>query len=235
MPSKALSDSDSKSNEPVRSFGRRRGKKLRPGRERLLEELLPKITFDTESDFLSQFAEGTKDIWLEIGFGGGEHLCRQAVLHPDTGFIGCEPFINGVARVVSVVNDEGLENIRLWPDDARFIFPAIPDAALARVFILFPDPWPKKRHVKRRLITPDTLDELARMMRPGARLVVASDHMEYVRWALSQLCAHPAFEWLAESAPDWQNPPTGWGGTRYEEKALKRGEKAAYLVFRRRA
>ena len=233
MPSSAPSDNNDKSNDPVRSFGRRRGKKLRPGRERLVDELLPKITFDAEREVAAQFDAPPTDIWLEIGFGGGEHLAAQALAHPDIGFIGAEPFINGVAKLVSTINDEGIKNIRIHPDDARFIFPAIADGSLGRVFILFPDPWPKARHIKRRLITAKTLDALARMMRSGAQLVVASDHVEYVRWALLQISQHPDFSWMAESAADWRNPPPGWVRTRYEEKALAKGIKATYLVFQR--
>ncbi|MCK4939446.1 MAG: tRNA (guanosine(46)-N7)-methyltransferase TrmB [Rhodospirillaceae bacterium] len=233
MPSSAPSDNNDKSNDPVRSFGRRRGKKLRPGRERLVDELLPKITFDAEREVAAQFDAPPTDIWLEIGFGGGEHLAAQALAHPEIGFIGAEPFINGVAKLVSTINDEGIKNIRIHPDDARFIFPAIADGSLGRVFILFPDPWPKARHIKRRLITAKTLDALARMMRSGAQLVVASDHVEYVRWALLQISQHPDFSWMAESAADWRNPPPGWVRTRYEEKALAKGIKATYLVFQR--
>ena len=233
MPSSAPSDNNDKSNDPVRSFGRRRGKKLRPGRERLVDELLPKITFDAEREVAAQFDAPPTDIWLEIGFGGGEHLAAQALAHPDIGFIGAEPFINGVAKLVSTINDEGIKNIRIHPDDARFIFPSLPDGSLGRVFILFPDPWPKARHIKRRLITAKTLDALARMMRSGAQLVVASDHVEYVRWALLQISQHPDFSWMAESAADWRNPPPGWVRTRYEEKALAKGIKATYLVFQR--
>ena len=237
MPSSAPSNnadkSNDKSNGPVRSFGRRRGKKLRPGRERLVDELLPKITFDTELGLAEQFGPDTKDIWMEIGFGGGEHLAAQALTHPHIGFIGAEPFINGVAKLVSTINDEGIKNIRIHPDDVRFIFPSIPDDSLGRVFILFPDPWPKARHIKRRLITPETLSALARMMRSGAQLVVASDHAEYIGWALLQINQHPDFSWMAENAADWRTPPPGWITTRYEEKALIKGIKSTYLVFQR--
>ncbi len=233
MPSSDPSNKNDKSNDPVRSFGRRRGKKLRPGRERLVDELLPAITFDVERSLAEQFDEPRSDIWLEIGFGGGEHLARQAAAHPDIGFIGAEPFINGVAKLVSTINDEGIKNIRIHPDDVRFIFPSLPDGSLGRVFILFPDPWPKARHIKRRLITAETLDALARMMHPGAQLVVASDHAEYVSWALLQISNHPDFSWMAENAADWRTPPVDWVTTRYEEKALIKGIKATYLVFQR--
>lgn len=233
MPSNGTSKPDKNNNGLVRSFGRRRGKKLRPGRERLVDELLPKITFDIKRKLTDQFASAINNIWLEIGFGGGEHLLAQAIKNPSVGFIGAEPFINGVAKLVSDINDAGIGNVRIWPDDARFIFPAIDDGALARVFILFPDPWPKKRHAKRRLITGETLNMLARMMKPGAELIVASDHREYIRWALGQITAHGDFTWMAESINDWATPPPDWVTTRYEEKALAKGIKATYLIFKR--
>jgi len=235
MPSSAHSDSDKQQSEHVRSFGRRRGKKLRPGRERLVDELLPKIKFDLSRPPSQQFTGAVNDIWLEIGFGGGEHIAAQALAHPQIGFIGAEPFINGVAKLVHTISDENISNIRIWPDDVREIFPTITDNTLGRIFILFPDPWPKKRHAKRRLLTHETLDEIYRMMKPGAELMVASDHTDYVRYALFQISTHPGFEWLAKSAADWRDPPKGWTRTRYEEKALAKGIKASYLVFRRKS
>ncbi len=230
-------------DDPIRSFGRRRGKKLRPGQERLLAEFLPTITFDPSADFNSQFGNGhgngqgeaKKEIWMEIGFGGGEHLAAQADLNPDIGFIGCEPFINGVVKLASQLKAKGLKNVRVWADDVRMIFDGVPDQALSRVFILFPDPWPKKRHSKRRLLTAQTLDQLARMMKPGAELRIASDHADYVRWALGQVLAHPAFAWTAESVRDWKHPPADWVETRYQQKARARGIGATFLIFRRRA
>ena len=233
MPSSAHSDLDKQQSEHVRSFGRRRGKKLRPGRERLVDELLPEIKFDASRPTSQQFVGQVNDVWLEIGFGGGEHIAAQALAHPQIGFIGAEPFINGVAKLVKTISDESISNIRIWPDDVREIFPTITDSTLGRVFILFPDPWPKKRHAKRRLLTHETLDEIYRMMKPGGELVVASDHTDYVRYALFQISTHPGFEWLAKSATDWRDPPKGWIQTRYEQKALSKGIKATYLVFRR--
>lgn len=237
MPSSAHSDLDKHKSEHVRSFGRRRGKKLRPGREHLVDELLPKIKFDItrapSEQFTNTFPDKINDIWLEIGFGGGEHLAAQALAHPEVGFIGAEPFINGVAKLVTTINAENISNIRIWPDDVRMIFPEIPDNTLGKIFILFPDPWPKKRHAKRRLLSNETLDEIHRIMKPGAELVVASDHVDYVRFALFQISSHSGFEWLAQSAQDWRNQPQGWTQTRYEEKALAKGIKATYLVFSR--
>ena len=235
MPSSAHSDLDKQISEHVRSFGRRRGKKLRAGRERLVDELLPKIKFDNARPLAQQFSEKINDIWMEIGFGGGEHLAAQALAHPDIGFIGAEPFINGVAKLVTTINDENISNVRIWPDDVREIFPNISNGVLGKIFILFPDPWPKKRHAKRRLLTHETLDEIYRIMKPGAQMVVASDHSDYVRFALFQISTHPGFEWQGESAADWRTPPAGWTQTRYEEKALAKGIKASYLVFERTA
>lgn len=218
----------------LRSYGRRRGKKLRPGRERLMGELLPAISVNLERPLAGQFAVPKRAYWLEIGFGGGEHLAAQAAAHPDVGMIGCEPFQDGVAKLLSQVDEAELENVRVHADDARQIFHLIPDGALERVFVLFPDPWPKTRHHKRRLIQAPLLDAFARMLADGGELRIASDHMDYVRWALTHVMRHRDFEWLAEGPSDWRAPPADWIRTRYEQKALARGETCVYLRFRRR-
>lgn len=216
----------------LRSYGRRRGKKLRPGRERLMAELLPAIELDPERPVLDQFDPPRRAYWMEIGFGGGEHLVEQAAAHPDVGLIGCEPYLDGVAKALSAIQDRGLDNVRLYPDDARHLFAQIPDGGLERVFVLFPDPWPKTRHHKRRLIQTPFLDEIARILAPGGELRVASDHMDYIRWTLAHLTPHPAFEWTAEHPRDWRTPPADWIETRYEQKALA-GTTMVYLSFRR--
>ncbi|MBF0248207.1 MAG: tRNA (guanosine(46)-N7)-methyltransferase TrmB [Alphaproteobacteria bacterium] len=217
----------------LRSYGRRRGKKLRPGRERLMAELLPTIAVEPGKAPADQFARRYPAYWLEIGFGGGEHLAAQAKAHPDVGMVGCEPFLDGVAKLVTAVDEAGLDNVRIHADDARQIFSDIPDGALERVFILFPDPWPKTRHHKRRLIQAPLLDACARMLADGGELRVASDHMDYVRWTLEHVIPHPDFEWLADRPTDWRTPPADWIPTRYEQKKLA-GDKIAYLCFRRR-
>lgn len=172
-------------------------------------------------------------VWLEIGFGGGEHLAAQAQRHPDIGFIGCEPFINGVAKLLAAVRDDDLKNVRICDDDARPLLDAMDENSIERAFILFSDPWPKKRHNKRRFINPENLDRLARVLKDGAELCFASDHMDFVAWSLERLRAHPSFVWTALTAADWRLPPEDWIATRYEEKARARGEKPAYLLFTR--
>ena len=176
---------------------------------------------------------GVTDVWLEVGFGAGEHLAWQSQAHPDVGIIGAEPYVAGMAKLLARVADKDLRNIRLYTEDVRDVIAAAPDAAFARVFILFPDPWPKTRHHKRRFIQMGTLDELARVMKRGAELRFATDDAGYLGWALERLCAHPAFRWMAESAADGRARPPDWPETRYEAKALKAGRKCSYLRFMR--
>ena len=172
--------------------------------------------------------------WLEIGFGGGEHLAAQAKAHPAVGFIGCEPFVNGVARLLANIEQENLSNIRLFSDDARPLMDCIEDSKISRAFVLFPDPWPKKRHAGRRFINPENLDNLSRILCDGAEVRVASDEMGYIRWTLKHFRGHPDFEWMAERAKDWRERPKDWPPTRYESKALASGRPCIYLQFRRR-
>jgi len=174
-------------------------------------------------------------LWLEIGFGGGEHLAAQARAHPDIGFIGAEPFINGVAKLLSAISDGALQNIRICDDDARPLLDAMAENSVDRAFVLFSDPWPKRRQNKRRFIVKENLDRLARVMKDGAELRFASDHMGFVSWSLQALIEHPCFSWNARRANDWRIPPEDWQPTRYEEKALARGERPAYLLFSRLA
>lgn len=222
-------------------YGRRRGRRLRPERARLLDRMLPGLALTPESldgDPAAWFPRPVRALWLEIGFGGGEHLARQAASHPDIGFIGCEPFLNGVAKLLAAIDaapdDTPLDNIRVFPDDARTVLDRLPAHCLDRAFILFPDPWPKARHNRRRFVAPAQLDALARVMAPGAELRLATDHMDYLRWMLFHCLRHGAFEWLARGPADWRNRPADWPPTRYEEKALQRGESCVYLRFRRR-
>ena len=171
---------------------------------------------------------------MEIGFGAGEHLAEQAAAHPEVGFIGCEPFVNGVAALLALIERDSIPNIRIFDDDVRLLFDALPDACLGRVFALFGDPWPKKRHAKRRLLGPRVLDALARLMKNGAELRFASDDAGYVSWTLEQVLRHPAFTWPARRPADWRQPPADWVQTRYEAKALAAGRPCFYLSFRRR-
>lgn len=208
-------------------YGRRRGKKLRDGQQSLLDSLLPRLTLAVpeapQKIDLAQAFGGTlppEGVWLEVGFGAGEHLVWQAKEHPGVGLIGCEPYINGVAKCLAHIEREGLGNIRLFTDDARLVMNALPDQSLSRAFVLFPDPWPKSRHHKRRFVQRDNLDILARLMKPGAELRLATDDPSYLPWMVEHACTHPAFEWLAERPADWRGRPADWPPTRYETKRI---------------
>ena len=168
-------------------------------------------------------------LWLEIGFGGGEHLAYQAERNPGVGIIGCEPYLNGIGEPLKQIETRKLKNIRLHGDDARPLIDALPDASLDRVFILYPDPWPKTRHHKRRIISTEFLTSLARVMKPGAELRLATDHADYATWMLERLLAHPDFKWTAKSCDDWLKPWPDYTPTRYEQKAL--AGKPTYLSF----
>jgi len=232
-------------DRPLRSYGRRKGHALSPRQEDLVATVLPKVQLDisqrTESaaDVAAQFSgnvltEAPRELWLEIGFGGGEHLAAQADAHPDVGIIGCEPFVNGVVKLLDAVSTRGLTNVRVHDDDARTVLSWLPPASIDRCFILYPDPWPKKRHQKRRLVNEDTLGLVARAMQPGGTLLLATDIADYVRSMLLAVRAVPDLDWTARGADDWRTPPSGWPGTRYEAKALREGRRPHYLTFVRR-
>ncbi len=219
--------------------GRRHGRPLRPGRRRLLEELLPKIRLElppegARLDPAALFGAGAREVWLEIGFGSGEHLAWQAEHHPEVGFLGAEPYVNGVASLLRHVSDRDLANLRVLQGDGRALLDALPEASLSRAFVLFPDPWPKVRHHKRRLIRRGTLDRLAACLKDGAELRIATDHGDYLAWILERATAHPDLRWLAEGPGDWHRRPDDWPATRYEEKAVAEGRIPVYLRFRRR-
>jgi tRNA (guanine-N7-)-methyltransferase len=214
-------------------FGRRKGKKLRAGQDDLVRTLLPRLRIDPAIDLRSQFGPEARNLWLEIGFGGGEHLAAQARAHPDTGIIGCEPFVNGMAKLLAVVHHEGLANVRLWDQDATLLIPRLPASCLDRVYLLYPDPWPKRRQRKRRFLSDETLVALARIMRPGAELRFATDIDDYAGWALSRVLRSPDFDWPATRPDEWRKPWDGWPGTRYEAKALSEGRVPSYLTFKR--
>lgn len=218
-------------------YGRRQGRPLRKAQRARLSDFLPQISIESLErldDPIALFDPPVKAIWLEVGFGGGEHLAAQALAHPEIGFIGCEPFMNGVARLVRTVETSNIENIRVYAEDARRLIEALPDRSVERCFILFPDPWPKRRHHRRRIVSPETLTELARVMADSARLRLASDHRDYVRWMLFHTLRQDAFEWCAKRPEDWRTRPPDWPPTRYEEKAAQRGETSIYLEFMRR-
>ncbi len=219
----------------LRSFGRRRGRKLSSRQERLLAELAPRVRPDlarpAPGDATALFGAPVKQIWLEIGFGGAEHLVWQACHHPDVGIIGCEPFEEGVVKALALIEDEKLANILVHPDDVRPLLRWLPAASLDRAFILFPDPWPKARHRKRRLVGTPLLDQLARAMKPGAELRLGTDIGDYARTMLAALMRHPHFRWTATRAADWRNRPEDWPQTRYEAKAVREGRRCTYLRF----
>ncbi len=220
-------------------FGRRRSHKLRPGQAGLMDALLPKLAIagvapGADLDPSALFPARPKRIELEIGFGGGEHLAGLAQRAPEIGFLGCEHYRDGVAKLLATIEREGVENIRLHAHDACDLIEALAPARLDRVYLLYPDPWPKKRHVKRRFLRAENLDLLARAMRPGAELRVASDIGDYIGTSLNAVAAHPAFVWTARAADDWRRPWPGWIRTRYEEKALREGRRPTYLIIRRR-
>lgn len=179
------------------------------------------------------FAPAIADVWMEIGFGAGEHLLAQAQRQPTIGFIGCEPYLNGVAALLSAMNGADLGNIRIFPDDARLLLPALAPASIGRLFLLFPDPWPKAKHHNRRLVNPATLRAFARILRPGGELQVVSDHDSYVRWILDHATRDGAFQWLARRPADWRHRPADSPATRYQEKAMERGQSCATLRFAR--
>lgn len=202
----------------------------------LVETLLPRIAIvappeGVTIDPFALFPRPVAEVWLEVGFGGGEHLAAQAKANPNIGLIGCEVFINGIAAMLGHVQREHLENVRLFPEDARLLFPALPDACFARVFVLFPDPWPKKRHIDRRFIGPTNLPELARLMIDGAELRIATDEPVYKEWALEQMKG--AADFTAGPA-DPAIRPEGWPETRYEAKALREGRAPIYLQYFRK-
>ena len=218
---------------PVRRlYGRSRGKTLRAGQERLLAEELPLFSIAPEALATgSAFAAPPREVWLEIGSGAGEHLIEQAKANPDVGVVGCEPFLNGVVATLAGLKREQLSNVRLRRGDAQTIIESAPDAFFSRVFILYPDPWPKRRHHKRRVIAPDTIEALARIMRPSAELRFATDVDDYAGWTLTRFLASPHFRWAATRADDWRRPWPEWRSTRYEAKARSEGRRSVYLTF----
>lgn len=223
------------SSPDVRFYGRRKGHDLKPGRQRLVDETLPLLRLpDVLPQNLTElFAKDVDEVQLEIGFGGGEHLVHQALDHPRVGYIGAEPYINGVGMLIAGIDREKIETIRIFDEDARLLLPKLPDASLTKIFLLFPDPWHKARHNKRRFVSAETLDHFARLLVPGGEFRFASDDAGYVRWTLARTLKHPAFTWTARSPEDWR---TRWAdaiATRYEVKNITR-IKPAYLTFVRR-
>ena len=204
----------------LRSYGRTKSRPIKPRQAALIETLLPRIAIPAGRVDPAALMPAAREVWLEIGFGGGEHMAAQAGLRPDVLVLGAEPFLNGVASALRHIDEAGLENVRLLEGDARQLLMDLPDACLTRVFILFPDPWPKTRHHKRRLIQEDVLAQLARTLKPGGSLRFATDWAEYAEWTLERLTKAPTFHWIAERADDWRIPPADHITTRYEQKRL---------------
>jgi len=212
---------------------------MRAGRQALFEGLLPKIKINTgvvgtgSLDPCSLYKFPVDEVWLEIGFGGGEHLVAQAVDNPNVALMGCEPFVDGVGKVLAEIERGNIRNIRIYDDDARFLLDALEGQCLDRVFLLYPDPWPKKRHHKRRFVNEETIRQMARVIKPGGIWLMATDIMDYARWMLAHMEKTENFSWMAECSSDWQFPPDRWPGTRYEQKAMEQGRHPVYLRFQR--
>jgi len=226
-----------KSRSSEAFFGRRRGKTIRPLQATALAEGLARYRLDLDqpapADLRTLFAADVQDVRLEIGFGGGEHLLHEASSHSGTGFIGVEPFVNSMAKIMVVLSEKPLANLRVYDDDATRLLDWLPDASLAGIDLLYPDPWPKKKHWKRRFVSQINLERFARVLKSGGTFRFASDIDTYVNWTLLHCAAHGGFAWEAAQADDWRKPYVGWPGTRYEAKAFREGRTPAYLTFKR--
>jgi tRNA (guanine-N7-)-methyltransferase len=225
-------------NDPLsirRLYGRRQGHKLRAGQAALVEDLLPRIAVPETGALDAALLFGdARPIELEIGFGRGEHLAGQAAMRPDHGFIGCEPFLDGVVGALAHIEGEGLTNVRLHMGDAIEVLERLPDASLDRAYLLHPDPWPKTRHAKRRFMNDGPIGLIAAKLKPGAEFRFGTDHPVYCRWAMMVMGRSPDFDWLVEGPQDFLVRPDDWPQTRYEAKARRIGHEVWYFRFRRR-
>jgi len=215
-----------------RTFGRAKGKPLSPAQSELMREVFPRLDIGPLIvQGQNPFEQEGSPLWLEIGFGGAEHLLWQAEHNPHVTLLGVEPFLNGVAKAVRGIAEKKLTNVKLHRGDARDVLTVLPDGCLDRVFVLFPDPWPKVRHHKRRIINADFIKELYRVIRPGGRFRFASDIVHYVDWTLTRLYKHGGFNWTAKQKDDWRVRPQDWPSTRYLEKALREGRSGHFFEF----
>jgi tRNA (guanine-N7-)-methyltransferase len=215
-------------------YGRRKGKPLRAGQAARFDTLFPEIKLDVAKPAdLKALFPNAKGYRLEIGFGGGEHLIGEAGRNPDIGFIGVEPFLNGMAKALAAIEEGRLSNIRLYDNDAAFVLDWLPEGSLTRIDLLYPDPWPKKRQFKRRFVSDENLKKIVRALKRGGEFRFASDIDSYVGWTLFHGRRRPELEWTAERADNWRLPWAGWPGTRYEAKALRESRIPAYLIFKR--
>ncbi|MFJ6325620.1 MULTISPECIES: tRNA (guanine(46)-N(7))-methyltransferase TrmB [unclassified Rhizobium] len=230
-------DTERRSRATEAFFGRRKGKALRGQQAETLEALLPQYIVDLSAPapqpLNDLFPVQTERLRLEIGFGGGEHLIHRALEQPTTGFIGVEPFVNSMQKLLARVGETGARNIRVYNDDATQLLDWLPDGCLDQIDLLYPDPWPKKKHWKRRFVSQVNLTRFHRVLKPGALFCFASDIDTYVNWTLQHCDAHGGFEWTARNAADWLTPYEGWPSTRYEAKARREGRSSAYLTFRK--
>lgn len=232
-------DEQDSANRAAAFYGRRKGKPLRKGQAGAIETLLPTLSVDLTqeppADLRTLFDVPVSEVWMESGFGGGEHLIATAEANPQVGFIAAEPFLNGMAKALQVLSDrpELARRIRLHHADAVPLLDWLPAGSLQRFYLLYPDPWPKSRHWKRRFVGPDNIARIARVLARGAEFRFASDWAHYVDWTLQRVAPHPDFRWTAEIADDWRKPWKGWPGTRYEAKALREGRVPAYVQFER--
>lgn len=230
---------DQSENRPPRPaahvYGRRSGKKLRSRQSHLMADLLPQLRADAFLEKLKARgpAQSMPEIWLEIGFGGGEHLVAQAMANPNIEFIGCEPFINGVAKLVASVQANELTNIHIHASDAMELLDQLPDASVARLYVLFPDPWPKRSQKKRRFINEASIARFARVLKANAELRFATDIDDYAGWTLARLLVAPQFVWTQSASSEWNAPWSDHHTTRYESKAALAGRRSVYLTFRR--
>ncbi|ESY11471.1 tRNA (guanosine(46)-N(7))-methyltransferase TrmB [Mesorhizobium sp. C386A] len=219
-------------------FGRRHGKTIRPQQAAALESGLGAYGLDLSvqapAELRALFSADVSTVRLEIGFGGGEHLLHRATEAPATGFIGVEPFVNGMAKLMMAVREKPLANLRVYDDDATRLLDWLPQTSLDGIDLLYPDPWPKKKHWKRRFVSPLNLDRFARVLKPGGKFRFASDIDTYVNWTLLHCRAHGGLLWQVQDGADWHRPYEGWPGTRYEAKAIREGRRPAYLTFIRK-
>jgi len=233
-------------------FGRRQGRTIHKTKNFLLEVFLPriKISGGHPVDVINIFNEPKQRYCLEIGFGDGEHLAALAKENPQTGFMGIEVYKNGVANLLNILTgirdsdecpadgtvvlaDGRVDNIRVFDDDARLLFEALPDAVFDKIYLLFPDPWPKKKHAARRFVNPDNLDQLSRLLKKGGILQIATDHHVYKRWVLEQMRARADFVWTAQTSDDWRNPPADWHETKYQRKAIREGRRPVFFEYQK--
>jgi len=224
-----------------RVYGRRLAAPLSPARQARLDHwrqqieiILPKTGAVCPIPPVKYFNGSIRDYWLEIGFGKGEHLAAQAQTSPDIGMIGCEPFLNGISGLVDLVDSQDLANVRIFNDDARLLMDSLPDQSIGRAFILFPDPWPKARHHKRRVVSAGNIAVLSRILKDGAELRIGTDHREYCRWIMAHMLRSMDFTWLSDDPAQWRSRPHDWPPSRYEIKAVEQGRKSSYLRFIRR-